>query len=203
METLSDAFVFSAQQSHNSEINIDSRKGTKACSSAKRARANTDVLRSNDIGANQVRKEVVGSFKSKLMNMSTPSSWSGFGNTKEKLKIDTEDILITEGPMMKLSPKLKEQLHKPWDNALILKIMGRPHTLNFMTSKLTQKWSLLGHWQLTDFGEDYFVVRFQMKDDLDYVLTSGPWVIANQYMVTQKWRPNFGPGEDTIQSMPI
>ncbi|KAK2661696.1 hypothetical protein Ddye_000270 [Dipteronia dyeriana] len=42
-----------------------------------------------------------------------------------------------------------------------------------------------------------------MKDDLDYVLTSGPWVIANKYLVTQRWRPNFVPGEDTIQSMPI
>ena len=42
-----------------------------------------------------------------------------------------------------------------------------------------------------------------MKDDLEYVLTGGPWVIANHYLVTQRWRPNFVPGEDTIQSMPI
>ncbi|KAK3231082.1 hypothetical protein Dsin_002963 [Dipteronia sinensis] len=42
-----------------------------------------------------------------------------------------------------------------------------------------------------------------MKEDLDYVLTSGPWVIANQYLVVQRWKQNFVPGEDTIQSMPI
>ncbi|KAK3222791.1 hypothetical protein Dsin_009816 [Dipteronia sinensis] len=59
------------------------------------------------------------------------------------------------GPMMKLSPKLKEQLHKPWANALILKNMGRSHTLNFMVTKLTRKWSLLGQWQLTDLGEGH------------------------------------------------
>ncbi|KAK3222484.1 hypothetical protein Dsin_009509 [Dipteronia sinensis] len=35
------------------------------------------------------------------------------------------------------------------------------------------------------------------------MLTSGPWVIANQYLVVQRWKPNFVPGEDSIQSMPI
>ncbi|KAK3230978.1 hypothetical protein Dsin_002859 [Dipteronia sinensis] len=42
-----------------------------------------------------------------------------------------------------------------------------------------------------------------MKEDLDYVLTGGPWVIANQYLVVQRWKPNFVSGEESIQSMPI
>ncbi|KAK3229721.1 hypothetical protein Dsin_001602 [Dipteronia sinensis] len=148
MEIPSETFVFSAQKSPECEMNADSSKGIEACPSIKRARADHDVLRCNDIEANQ-------------------------------------------------------QINKPWENAIILRNMGRPHTLNFMISKLTQKWSLLGHWQLTDLGESYFVSRFQMKDDLDYVPTSGPCVIANQHLVTQRWRPNFVPGEDTIHSMPI
>ncbi|KAK3212009.1 hypothetical protein Dsin_016715 [Dipteronia sinensis] len=81
--------------------------------------------------------------------------------------------------------------------------MGRSHTLNFMLSKLTQKWSLIGHWQLTDLGDGYFVARFQMKEDLDYVLTSGPWVIANQYLMVQRWKSNFVPSEESIHSMLI
>ncbi|KAK0574080.1 hypothetical protein LWI29_017932 [Acer saccharum] len=105
------------------------------------------------------------------------------------------------GPTIKLSEDLKNQLCKPWSNALILKVMGRNHTLNFMHAKLRQKWQLIGHWQLTDLEEGYFMVTFQMLDDLEYVLTEGPWVIANQYIVVQKWRPNFVPGEDAIQKM--
>ncbi|KAK2645211.1 hypothetical protein Ddye_020406 [Dipteronia dyeriana] len=42
-----------------------------------------------------------------------------------------------------------------------------------------------------------------MLEDLEYVLTEGPWVIANQYLVVQKWRPNFVPGEDKIQKIPV
>ena len=75
---------------------------------------------------------------------------------------------------MRLSQNLKEQLNKPWANALILKNMGRTHTLSFMLTKLTQKWNLIGQWQLTDLGDGYFVARFQMKEDLDHVLTGGP-----------------------------
>ena len=42
-----------------------------------------------------------------------------------------------------------------------------------------------------------------MKEDLDHVLTNEPWVIMNQYLAVQRWRPNFVPSEDIIQSMPI
>ncbi|KAK3211446.1 hypothetical protein Dsin_016152 [Dipteronia sinensis] len=42
-----------------------------------------------------------------------------------------------------------------------------------------------------------------MKEDLDYMLTSGPWVITNQYLMVQRWKPNFVPGEDTIQSLSV
>ena len=42
-----------------------------------------------------------------------------------------------------------------------------------------------------------------MKEDLDYVLIGGPWVITNQYLAVQRWKPNFVPGEDSIKSMPI
>jgi hypothetical protein len=82
-----------------------------------------------------------------------------------------------DGPSMKLSPDLKVQLCKAWSNALILKVMGRPHTLNFMLQKLRQKWALIGQWQLTDLKDGYFVVRFQMQADLDFVLTGGPWLL--------------------------
>ncbi|KAK2638501.1 hypothetical protein Ddye_026296 [Dipteronia dyeriana] len=42
-----------------------------------------------------------------------------------------------------------------------------------------------------------------MLEDLEYVLTRGPWVISNQYLVVQKWRPNFMSGEDEIQKISV
>ncbi|KAK2653253.1 hypothetical protein Ddye_013109 [Dipteronia dyeriana] len=75
--------------------------------------------------------------------------------------------------------------------------------LNFMISKLRQKWSLIGNWRLTDLEYGYFVVRFQMPESLEFGLTGGPWVIANQYLVVQRWRPNFILGEEEIHRIPV
>ena len=101
----------------------------------------------DDVDAGKMRKLVSESFKSKLLSNSSPSSWSRFGAGKDKLTIGDGDISTVEGqngPAMKLSSDLKLRLYKPWSNALILKLMGRPHTLNFMISKLNQKWPLIG-----------------------------------------------------------
>ncbi|KAK3205963.1 hypothetical protein Dsin_020009 [Dipteronia sinensis] len=203
MEPHKEMFVFLAEQTPCSE---EIEMTGENSGSAKHPRSEDEIIGRNDFPTENVRREAMSSFKSKLLGMSNPRSWADFSTSEVELNIEEEDITISDGPtgpVMKLSPKLKEQLHKPWSNALILKNMSRSHTLNFMLTKLNQKWYILGQWQLIDLGEGYFVARFQMKEDLDYVLTRGPWVISNQYLVVQRWKPNFVPGDDSIQSMPI
>ncbi|KAK1560486.1 hypothetical protein Q3G72_027142 [Acer saccharum] len=90
MEKLNEPFVFSAQQSPDSSMNLesgeglgtglhmDTDKGLDAVGNAKRARAEHDVLGRSDVGPNYMRNNDSGSFKSKLLNMSSPNSWSGF-----------------------------------------------------------------------------------------------------------------------------
>ncbi|KAL5770760.1 hypothetical protein ACOSP7_014914 [Xanthoceras sorbifolium] len=138
--------------------------------------------------------------------MANPSSWAGFGEKKEKLLIRDEDAIISQGPygpMMTISPYLKQKLCIPWESALILKTMGRSHTLSFMQTKLRQKWSMTGQWHLTDLEGGYFVTRFQFKEDTNIVLLGGPWIIANQYLLVQRWRPNFVPRDDLIKQMAV
>ncbi|KAK3229968.1 hypothetical protein Dsin_001849 [Dipteronia sinensis] len=205
MAETGDVFIFSARP-HEVSIEMVNDKLPNCNISSKRACSVEDGHVENQARFDSLRKKTMNSFKSKLMNMSSPSTWTGFGAKKEKLKIVHGDITVIEGPnrpTMKLSTVLKEQLYKPWANALILKNMGHPHTLNFMLSKLKQKWSLIRYWQLTDLDDGYFISCFQMKEDLDYVLTRGPWVITNEHLDVQKWKPNFVLGEEAIQSVPI
>ena len=194
------AFRFSAQPEQLKHSEDLKGKPPDPVTSSKRARPDDASV------SDRVRPAMGESFKSKLVNASNPNQWQGFGAGKDKLKIADGDITVTvgpTGPAMKLSDGLKTQLCRPWEKAVILKTMGRSHTLNFMHTKLKQKWNLHGNWQLTDLEDGYFVVRFQMEDDLEYVLTGGPWVVANHYITVQKWRPNFLPGEDVIQRMPV
>ncbi|KAL5772021.1 hypothetical protein ACOSQ2_011945 [Xanthoceras sorbifolium] len=96
--------------------------------------------RGEEIGNRSHPQQLMGgSFKSKLLNMAPPSSWEGFGSTKDKIAISKEDYNVSEGPEGKeliLSENLKTKLSRPWENAVILKSMGRQHTLNFILPRL-------------------------------------------------------------------
>ncbi|VVA38223.1 PREDICTED: reverse mRNAase [Prunus dulcis] len=43
------------------------------------------------------------------------------------------------------------------------------------------------------FVNDYFVVKFELEEDMEFVLTGGSWIIAGQYLLLHKWRPGFCP----------
>ncbi|XP_074289294.1 uncharacterized protein LOC141614449 [Silene latifolia] len=66
--------------------------------------------------------------------------------------------------------------------------------------KLTAKWSIKGKITLTDLMNSYYVARFSSKQDYDFFMTQGPWMIDDHYL-TRKWVPNFVPSEDSIKKL--
>lgn len=138
------------------------------------------------------------SFKDKLMNKMSMAK--NFGVDVNSLEADYDDLndeedVVTSceerGPGIQFSKKAMTRLCEPWQHALIIKLLGRPHTYNFLHARLQQKWNLKGGWKLIDLVNDYFVVKFDLEEDLNSVLTGGPWIISGQYLVMQKWRPGF------------
>ncbi|CAL8993809.1 unnamed protein product [Prunus brigantina] len=98
---------------------------------------------------------------------------------------DDEDVVISRGdrgPSIQFSEKAMSWLFKPWENALIVKLLGHSHTYNYLHDRLQHKWSLKRSWKLVDLVNDYFVVKFELEEDLEFVLTRGPWIIAGQYL---------------------
>ncbi|CAL8997683.1 unnamed protein product, partial [Prunus brigantina] len=117
---------------------------------------------------------------------------------------DVDDVEISKGekgPSIQFSERAMSQLCKPWQNALIIKLLGRSHTFNYLQSRLQQKWSLKGGWKLVDLINDYYVVKFDLEEDLNFVLTGGPWIIGGQYLIMQKWRSGFCPASAQITRM--
>lgn len=72
---------------------------------------------------------------------------------------------------------------------------------NYLYTRLQQKWNVEGDWKLVDLINDYFVVKFEIDEDLNFVFTSGPWIIAGQYLAMQKQRPGFCPATAHITHM--
>lgn len=80
--------------------------------------------------------------------------------------------------------------------------MGRPHAYTYFLLKLQQKWTMLkGRWSLIDIANDYYVLKFELEDDLNRVLCGGPWIIAGQYLAMQKWKLGFNAKEDRITKL--
>ncbi|RYR54467.1 hypothetical protein Ahy_A06g029749 [Arachis hypogaea] len=52
-----------------------------------------------------------------------------------------------------------------------------------------------------DLEKGFFLVQFSCHEDYGYVLFEGPWMIADHYMLVQRWRPLFIPQETEMQKL--
>ncbi|KAL5802817.1 hypothetical protein ACOSQ4_031122 [Xanthoceras sorbifolium] len=108
--TTLETFFFSAQAPPGNSIK-DSEKLPKVGVEPLAIRSNSKRARSENI-AEDVRMPTL-SFKSKLLGMTTPRNWEGFGVCKDKLQIGEGDIKFVEeleGKTLKLSADLKKKL---------------------------------------------------------------------------------------------
>ncbi|KAM2560599.1 hypothetical protein TB1_011767 [Malus domestica] len=87
-------------------------------------------------------------FKAKLMGLvdANPRMEGIPGEETDQFKIGDGDFEIYEeprGPCIKFTDPVKSRLLRPWRNAIIIKIMGKSHTHNFILGRLQQRWSML------------------------------------------------------------
>lgn len=61
--------------------------------------------------------------------------------------------------------------------------------------KMTKIWGLQADFEALDFGNGFFIVKFDMADDYNKVYTGGPWVAMDHYVTVRKWQQDFKPDE--------
>ena len=114
--------------------------------------------------------------------------------------VGPEDLTDTDRcPIILLSKEEKRAIRKPWKNTLIIRMFDGSLGYMGLMKRLKRKWQLKGDFSLTDIGCKYFIARFNNMDDLNYVLTQGPWLIDDSYLTIRKWTPNFIPEEASIK----
>ncbi|XP_074293449.1 uncharacterized protein LOC141620492 [Silene latifolia] len=67
--------------------------------------------------------------------------------------------------------------------------------------QVKKKWGIKGGLTLMDVGHAFYVARFTNKKDYDHVLTQGPWMIGDHYLIIRKWVPNFLPTDEPIRHL--
>lgn len=121
-----------------------------------------------------------------------------FGMVRDRMEIGEDNFVTKQGkiPSIHFSDRINECLYRPWRNAIIIKHIGLPVSYTFFRARLLQRWALKGPMSLIDLENNYYVVKFLLAEDMNYVLTGDPWQIDGQYLVTQKWKPSFDSKEE-------
>ncbi|KAI9077106.1 hypothetical protein K1719_040928 [Acacia pycnantha] len=94
-----------------------------------------------------------------------------------------------------------ERLLKPFRRTLVVKLMGRQLSYGFMVKKLRQLWERKGNIEVFDLENEFFLVNFQHSEDYMEALVGGPWVIADAHLSVARWRPEFNPKNERIDSV--
>ncbi|XP_020235892.1 uncharacterized protein LOC109815553 [Cajanus cajan] len=88
------------------------------------------------------------------------------------------------------APTLK-QLCEPWEQCLVIKLLGRDVGFLTLRDRLPALWKVQGGLELLDVSHGYFMVKFDLEADRERVMHGGPWMLFDHYLIVRPWSPEF------------
>lgn len=64
---------------------------------------------------------------------------------------------------------------------------------HFLRGRVLSIWRPSARVDWLDLGKDFFLFRFESKQDMDNMLAGGPWFIRGHYIAICVWEPYFRP----------
>ncbi|XP_031090973.1 uncharacterized protein LOC115995944 [Ipomoea triloba] len=133
---------------------------------------------------------------------------------QEEMNWFEEDILVADKEdesseiddgirVVRFSKKVREDLIKPWKNALLVKYLGKPVAFSLFQQRMLRLWNPAGKTEFIDVGSGWFILRFQLQSDCMHVLVDGPWKLFDQYVVAQRWKPKFDASMAKVERMAV
>ncbi|KAK4734000.1 hypothetical protein R3W88_008261 [Solanum pinnatisectum] len=68
-----------------------------------------------------------------------------------------------------LSEVDNERLCAPWKHSLIIKLLGKQITHQYLREKIQKLWNPTEQFPLIDMGLDYFIVKFSKEENMNKV----------------------------------
>jgi hypothetical protein len=117
---------------------------------------------------------------------------------------DEEIEEISEGmASVRLSKETKLLIRSKWATALIVKVFGKSVGYHYLHSRILNLWKPAGRLECVDLGKDFFLIRFGLVEDFDFVLKNGPWFIGEHFLTIRPWEPNFKPSLACCSSVAV
>ncbi|PKU79522.1 RNA exonuclease 1 [Dendrobium catenatum] len=64
-------------------------------------------------------------------------------------------------------------------------------------------WQLKGSMSLLSLADGFFLLKFSTEEDLEMILSGGPWFIRGKPFILQRWSPKFKPKRDEDAPIPV
>ena len=84
-----------------------------------------------------------------------------------------------------------------------MNLLGKNIGFRFLKGRLDKLWCPKGSLQFIDIGNNFYVVRFGDMSDYVNALENGPWMIAEHYLMVQRWRSEFDPFEADYKKLAV
>lgn len=110
---------------------------------------------------------------------------------QEEEKIANREYVYDPCPEIKVSDTELEKWSEPWKETLVVSLLGKKVSFKMLENKLKHEWARKGKLHITDMPKKIFVVQFTSTDDYKHALMEGPWMLADHYLLVQRWRPFF------------
>lgn len=94
-------------------------------------------------------------------------------------------------PVINVSDRELMDWSEPWKLTLVVNIMGKKVNFRVLENKLNRDWAREGSIKIIDLPKGFFAVMFSAETDYNRALFEGPWMVADHYLLVQRWRPNF------------
>ncbi|XP_024043093.1 uncharacterized protein LOC112099835 [Citrus clementina] len=110
-----------------------------------------------------------------------------------------------DGPMPSItfSDRVHEKLCEPWQNSVIVKLLGRTIGYRTLCTRLNAMWKTTMTYSVIDLENNYFLVRFRSATDVVNALTKGPWIIMGHYLMVQPWTLSFDAKTTDIEQVNV
>ncbi|GMP89185.1 hypothetical protein CsSME_00040863 [Camellia sinensis var. sinensis] len=99
----------------------------------------------------------------------------------------------TSVPSIALSKEEIDRIRNPWQNSLIVKLMGRSLGYTYLMDRLKNIWKLNSTFFGIDLGNHFFLMKFQDAADLNKVLNEGLWFVGKNFLAIRCWELDFQP----------
>ncbi|KAF7824071.1 uncharacterized protein G2W53_022215 [Senna tora] len=117
----------------------------------------------------------------------------GYSDSDVSCEEDDDGSPFVSCPKLKFTQEELDEWCSPWKLTLIVHLMGRTVGVTFMKNRLEKLWKRDGDVSIIDLEQGFFAVSFTNQNDFVYAYQEGSWMVADHYLVVQRWRPNFNP----------